>query len=218
MGIIHEENRPIMCKLGGFHILMSFLGSIGTLMKGCGIEDLFAEVYAENSISHIMSGKAISRSIRAHIFSESALMTLLLELLEDGEKINYDDLRYFYQKALSCELNDDLIQEMISSDDFITISNALEEVKKRMKVKSRTAQLWFQYLDYISIVKLFILSERTSNWEIHLRAISKMSNLFAATGHMNYAKCARLYVQEMKRISQTYPWLYSQFMNDNTQS
>ena len=39
---------------------MSFLGSVGMVMKGSGIEDIFAEVYAENSIPHILSGKAIT--------------------------------------------------------------------------------------------------------------------------------------------------------------
>ena len=45
--IVHAENLQIVCRLGGFHTLMSFLGSSGTLMKGSGLEDLFAEVYAE---------------------------------------------------------------------------------------------------------------------------------------------------------------------------
>ena len=38
---------------------MNFLGSIGTLMSGSGIEQLFSEVYAENSVVH-MAGKAVS--------------------------------------------------------------------------------------------------------------------------------------------------------------
>ena len=58
---------------------MSFLGSIGNLMKGSGLEDLFAEVYAEHTVSHIMSGKAVSRALRAHFFTETALISLLLE-------------------------------------------------------------------------------------------------------------------------------------------
>ena len=29
------------------------------MMEGFGLEDLFSEVYAENSVAHILSGKAI---------------------------------------------------------------------------------------------------------------------------------------------------------------
>ena len=37
--------------------MMNFLGSISSLRKRSGIEKLFAEMYAENSVVHMMSGK-----------------------------------------------------------------------------------------------------------------------------------------------------------------
>ena len=57
---------------------MSFLGAIGHLMVGSGISDLLACVYAENTIPHLLSDKAISRSIRGHIMASAALNTLLI--------------------------------------------------------------------------------------------------------------------------------------------
>ena len=42
--IIEETNLRIVCRLGGFHMVMSFLESIGNLMKGFGIEDLIIQV------------------------------------------------------------------------------------------------------------------------------------------------------------------------------
>ena len=38
-----------------------------------------------------------------------------------------------------------------------------------------------------------------------------MLNLFASTGHISYAKSARLYLQLMKDLPTSHPWLYSQF-------
>ena len=38
-----------------------------------------------------------------------------------------------------------------------------------------------------------------------------MLNLFAATGHINYAKSARLYIQEMRELQETHPWLFEKF-------
>ena len=43
-GIIEESNLNIVYRLGGFHTMMSFMGSIGVLVKGSGLEGLFAEV------------------------------------------------------------------------------------------------------------------------------------------------------------------------------
>ena len=39
-----------------------------------------------------------------------------------------------------------------------------------------------------------------------------MLNLFTATGHTHYAKSARLYVQEMRKLPKTHRWLYAQFL------
>ena len=57
-------------------------------------------------------------------------------------------------------------------------------------------ELWLLYMNYICIVKAFVFAERTSNGELHLDVLSEMLNLFAAAGHINYAKSARLYLQE----------------------
>ena len=101
---------------------------------------------------------------------------------------------------------------MLASDAFKQLSEKLEEILTQLSSQSRTAKLWLLYMKYIGIVKKFVFAERTSNWEMHLSTISEMLNLFAATGHKNYAKCARLYLQEMEDLPEKYPWLYKQFM------
>ena len=211
--LIQEEKLPIVCRLGGFHTLC-YLHSVGALMKGSGLQDLFGEVYAENSVTRLISGKAIARSIRARTLAESALMTLLLEKLIEDKKVDCERLQSYYEKALTCEFNVSTFDEMISSNTFIAIANEVEELKTKLKAKSRTAKLWLLCLDYISVAKLFILAERTSDWELHLDAVTEMLNLFASTGHRNYAKSACLYVQEMKKLPPTNPWLYAQFVNE----
>jgi len=85
-GIITESNLPIVSRLGGFHTMMSFLGAVGKLMKRSGLEELFAEVYAENSVEHMVSGKAVSRALRAHLLTESCLTCLLFEEISIQEQ------------------------------------------------------------------------------------------------------------------------------------
>ena len=58
--------------------MMSFIGSIGSLMEGSGWSDLFdtvnavthimsgKAVYGVNAVTHMMSVKAVSRAIRGH--------------------------------------------------------------------------------------------------------------------------------------------------------
>ena len=57
---------------------MSFLGSVGHLMAGSGLQQVLEVVYAENAVKHILSGKAIARAIRGHFMIHAALNTKLI--------------------------------------------------------------------------------------------------------------------------------------------
>ena len=54
-------------------------------------------------------------------------------------------------------------------------------------------------------------AERTGNRNLHIIAIEQMLTLFAATGHLNYAKSSRLYLRLMQELPTDYPWLYHCF-------
>ena len=56
--IINDKNLNMVCRLGGFHTLMRFLGSIGTYMTGSGIEQALALVYAPITVNSFLTGKA----------------------------------------------------------------------------------------------------------------------------------------------------------------
>ena len=50
---------PVVPRLGGFHLLKSFLGCIGYLMKDSGLEDVFQLIYAgADTVDHILTGSA----------------------------------------------------------------------------------------------------------------------------------------------------------------
>ena len=84
----------------------------------------------------------------------------------------------------------------------------VDDFKNDLMEKSRTAYVWLQYMDYVEIFRLFIRAVRTANWSQHLIATGKILNLFAATGHRNYAKSARAYLQIMINLEKEFPWLY----------
>lgn len=69
--------RKIIPRLGSFHTLMSFLGSIGHLMAGSGLKELLELIYAPNAVEHMLSGKAVSRALRGHLIVDAALNALL---------------------------------------------------------------------------------------------------------------------------------------------
>ena len=186
---------------------MSFLGSIGAIMKGSGLEDLLSEVYAENSVTHMVSGKAVARAIRGHLLVQSSLMSLLLDMITDTDN-DVGELDKFYERALDGNLDQESLHELAENSVYKNITDSLATVKAELSNRSRTSELWILYMH---LVKTFIFAERTSDWELHLDVLSEMLNLFAATGHTNYAKSARLHVQQMRKLLQTHPWLHAQF-------
>ena len=79
--IIRPKSMKIVCRLSGFHTLMSFVSSIGSVMKGSGLEDALETTYGPNTVTHMMSGKAISGAIHGHFLVEGALVNKLVSAL-----------------------------------------------------------------------------------------------------------------------------------------
>ena len=79
--IVKSKNMNIVCKLGGFHMLMSYLGSIGYIMESSGLSNALETVYGKNTVIHMMTGKAYSRAIRGHVLVESALTMKIINIL-----------------------------------------------------------------------------------------------------------------------------------------
>ena len=92
------DNEPVgskikntVLRLGGFHCQMSFLGCMGKLMGGSGIENILDVAnFAQNPIPYILSGKAVSRACMAHFLFDSVLNALLTSISFGLPLINDD--------------------------------------------------------------------------------------------------------------------------------
>ena len=200
-GIIDDANLNIVCCLGGFHTLMSFFGRVGNMMKGSGLQELFAEVYAERSVIHIMFGKAFSGALRSHFLTESALLALILTIIKEDKKFDRSIIGKFFLELSLASTTKQQLDGNFNTPEFEKLSQAISDTKELLSKKSRTAKLWISYVNYVATIKKFIIAERISKWELHLKAVTEMLNLFAATGHINYAKSVRLYIQKNGRTS-----------------
>ena len=67
-------------------------------------------------------------------------------------------------------------------------------------------------------MKLFIRAEWLGDWETHLTATKSSLNLFAATGHFNYAKTARMYLQQMLKLPEKHPEIHTMFKENRYHS
>ena len=234
----------MVLRLGGFHAEMSFLGAIGHLMGGSGLQQVFVTIYA--SVEHILSGKAISRAVRAHLLVDAVLNGLVLadclkvpfimtrdqnnaeiipessitdpflsetEIAPDLPSSTTNDL---FTEIQTCYEN--LMDFNVSVDDTCRnpISKEIEDMlllKTESLASSRTAQLWIQYSDMISILRNFILAERLGDWLLHLESLREMLPFLAASGHNLYTKSASVYLDSMHKLSETNPDVYQHFID-----
>ena len=66
--ITDSSLSSIVCRLGGFNTMMSFLESIGSMMKGSGLEEALEQLYSPNAVAHMITGKAVSRALHGHFW------------------------------------------------------------------------------------------------------------------------------------------------------
>ncbi|CAG9769586.1 unnamed protein product [Ceutorhynchus assimilis] len=77
---------PILGKvemiIGGFHMLISYLGCIGQTMAGSGLKELLSCALALNSIDKMLIGKSYSRAVRGHLLVQATLAQITLENID----------------------------------------------------------------------------------------------------------------------------------------
>ena len=71
---------------------------------------------------------------------------------------------------------------------------------KSLQEGSRTGKLWTMFMNFVSVVRQYILAEWCGSWKLHLQATQEMLPYLAAAGQNNYAKCCRLYLQDCQEL------------------
>ena len=157
---------------------MSVIGCIGHVMASSGLHELLELIYAPNAMAHMLSGKAISRIVRAHFIVDVALDALMLtDVLNTPLSIQPDNSN---DNAEVATMPPDMSDEVVGTLDLDearvvyeklvdgtvpveNISEVLNRIKDRLhkhaesaKMSSRTASLLFQYMSMIDILWKYI--------------------------------------------------------------
>jgi len=187
----------VFVRLGGFHLLMSYLGSIGYIMADSGLKEIMSVIFAPNSVDKILLGHAYSRAVRAHTLIQITLSQIIFK------EISFTDKQKEQYKVHLDNFNEELFENIESSKIVEELKLLFEEKIVELKNRGPTAKLWLQYFEMTALAKEFIRAERMGDWKMHLVCIKRMLPYFHAAGHYNYAKSAHLYVQDMENLENT---------------
>ncbi|KAJ8888031.1 hypothetical protein PR048_007516 [Dryococelus australis] len=229
-----QQDSPVSCviaRLGGFHMLFSFLGSIGYVLKASGIEEFWETVCAKNSIPQMLTGHSLSRVVRAHILAAAALIQIINDPDDGGLNENLLILcSRVFNREVSCieaaktKICLNLMHPFRASvkiwsprAEQVSRSGVQEQDKcQDLESKSRTGKLWLMYLNQVFLMLNFIRAEKTGNWKLHIATTIQMIPLFRATGYTLYGKSSQLYVQQIMNLQDC--MLSDDFINFTTDS
>ena len=136
-------------------------------MNGSGIEEVWATIYAKNSIVHMMSGHSYARALRAHILTYLALTIPVSKSIDfeisGDEDILIENLSHFSFDLLA---------------DFLPLKNKIREkiIEKfeALASASDTAKLWLQYYKLVELALMFIRSERRGDISLQMYCCKEM--------------------------------------------
>jgi hypothetical protein len=111
------QNLNIVCRLGPFHMMMSYLGSLGSVMLGSGLTEVLYTCFGPNTVGHMMSGKAVSKAVLGHFLVDGSLSILLLNIvtIKDFCETNCSELLAF------CSITSDDVTEI--ENMYIDVTN-----------------------------------------------------------------------------------------------
>ena len=150
----------IVLRIGGFHQMMSFLGLIGYVMQGYGLQTLFELIYAKGSVNTMLNGKDISRATQSHKLIYVVFECNLGEPSNDGKFTTNSSLQAV--KELLRSTYEDTISSTMEAHIITTLLNKLLAFFN--STKSKTAALWIQCMKMVEICLKFLKAQRTGDW------------------------------------------------------
>ena len=105
------------------------------------------------------------------------------------------------------------LDSLLKSDCIRMIDETVSLKKDELAGTSKTSKLWVNYQRMVGIARALVAADRMGSWEMHLSAISTCLPIFAAAGHPNYLKSARLYLQKMHALEEDNPEVHQKFQS-----
>ena len=137
--------------------------------------------------------------------SDKSSASILIEKLKSNCDDNDGSMLFNETLELLSKLYESLEKQEVSLDEVSNhpVVNSIEDIVGNLKFVqdiNRTGKLWLQFMDFVSIIRMFIRAERTVNFELHIYSSKQMLPYLAAAGHDKYAIAIRKYLQDIKNL------------------
>lgn len=172
-----EYQEKLVVQLGGLHISMCFLKTIGKHMNGSGLAEAWVEsgLLGPNATESVLNGKAYKRAMRAHKITIQAMWQLLMPvLLHMYEMSKPECAKQLDELLVSTQPIDSLITSLKSAsfrEFFETF--VLDKSSENVNFK-----FWWSYMEMVSILLNFTRAQREGNWDLYIHSFRCMLPYF----------------------------------------
>jgi len=203
------EYRDILIpRLGGLHIGMNFLKTIGTHMADSGLSEVWTEsgILGPLSTEKALAGQSYARGMRAHKLTFQALWRILLPQLTAFLEEHDADLNESIKNSID---DTDQLIVVIDSERFRNVISLFLQIKGD---DNPNFTYWWNYMDMVEILLQFTRAQRDGLWDLHLDSFRRMLPYFMRYDHTNYARWGSIYLAEMKQLPED---VLLEFQNGN---
>ena len=176
-----EDKFIIM--LGGLHIEMAALRSLGSILRGSGWTGVLAqaEVVSSGTAESLLSASNVTKTRQIHQVTASCLYTLQKE-------------------AFSKQCSE-------QSDPEIDFQRWCEKRKE----ESPQFQFWDLVLNMQLVIFSFVRSLREANFNLYCEVLANMIPFFFANNNVKYARWLSIHLRDMMYLEKMHPDVYQEF-------
>ena len=218
-----ELQDSITMRLGGMHLIMTFIGSIGKLYGDGGLLDILtsSNVYANGTAQMMLQGKHYAKGIRGVKVAHEAMTHLYLSAAESYA--NKNDLPWideeFHILAQNLQSSMQANNHTRCAEIFKLLESKISYLMQTLrqfqsfgKEQSGTFKYWVSFLEAGDLLLKLIRADKEANFQLHLEIVMEMFPFFHLAGRVNYARYSPVYVSEMRQLETKQPEMHKFLM------
>ena len=207
----------VTMRLGGMHLLMVFIASIGWLFGDGGLLQLLidTDVYADGTARQMLQGKQVSQAVRGLKLVLEALTYLFFRSAQAwSERQGLPWIDESVANGLGKIQNafkgkeEGVHSDLVSEIETRQVAETLDRFRQEGRAQSATFTFWDNFIEAAHVILRLLRAEREGEFDLHLNATSETIPFFIAGGRSNYAKFTPVYITEMRKLKQAEPDSY----------
>jgi hypothetical protein len=136
--LVQATATNVFCRLNGFHMSISFIGSIRSVMSESGLSDVLEVKYGPNAVCHMLTGKMCTRALHGYLLLDAALSVLLLKMFLPASYNDADALPFVIEtlteedQHLTAEFSKPLDCVSPESAEILSSSGTMQKLQQRL--------------------------------------------------------------------------------------